>query len=86
MRKINPRNLRFVVFAVDVDSQEVCKEVHVAKYDYRNHKTTATACGIGGVKEAYSFPMYKSIWEKPTTPVCEACYQIVAGQIDVERW
>jgi len=82
MKMMKSGNLRFVVFSRDIIGDEP-QELHVCKYDYRNHRVTATACGIGGVKEAYAFPLFRRLWLKSTTPVCEACYAEVNHKI---RW
>lgn len=86
MKTIHPKSLRLVVFATDIDSDDVCKELHVCKYDFKNRIVTKTACGLGGVKEAYAFPFFESLWTNKETPICEACYQEVAGKINKDSW
>lgn len=75
------KSMRLVALMGDIDKGTIT-QLHVVRVKLMTGKVSATACGIVDAK-GYQFPFHNWIWSSDTAPVCEACYQKVAGKV---RW
>jgi len=85
-KQLNPKGLLFVVLSSDLDQYDNAETLHVAKRNLLTREVSKTACGIGGVRDAFAFPFFWNIWRKDNAPVCESCYGEVAGRLPAGRW